>query len=208
MSPDLDVGLILGLTGTYAAGKGTVASLLDEEGFRYHSLSDLIREELAARGVTESREALLAVGNELRRTGGPGVLAERLVERLSDGGRHIVDSIRNPKEVEALRRLPAFVLVAVDADPRVRYARLRQRARIGDPESWEAFRDLEARESTSDDPTTQQLVATRALADAVLQNDGSVVELAESLATLLAGLTLEGAATGTDPTEPGAPVDA
>lgn len=186
--------MIVGLTGTYAAGKGTVAGLLGERGFRYHSLSDLLREELAARGVSESREALLAVGNELRRAGGPGVLAERLLDRLADGGRHIVDSIRNPLEVEALRRLPGFLLVAVDADPQVRFARLRSRGRIGDPDTWHDFQDLEALESTSHDPTTQQLVATRALADEVLVNDGAVSELAAALATLLARVGPDAAA--------------
>lgn len=180
--------MILGLTGTYAAGKGTVAELLQERGFEYHSLSDLLREELARRGVPESREALLRVGNELRRAGGPGVLAERLLSRLQDGRDHIVDSIRNPLEVEALRGLEGFVLIAVDAAPETRFARLRARARIGDPTTWEAFRLLENRESHSDDPSTQQLVATRALADRALANDGTPQELAAGLCGLLAEL--------------------
>ena len=85
--------MIIGLTGKFAAGKGTVAEVLTARGFRYHSLSDVLREELAARGIAESREALTAVGNELRRDGGPDVLARRIQARLQDGGDHIVDSI-------------------------------------------------------------------------------------------------------------------
>ena len=52
------------------------------------------------------------------------------------------------------------MLISVDASPEVRFERLRKRARIGDPETFEAFQALEQRELQSDDPTTQQLRAT------------------------------------------------
>jgi dCMP deaminase len=180
--------MLIGLTGKYAAGKGTVAEALKARGFGYHSCSDILREELRARGVAESREALLALGNELRRAGGPGELARRLTPRLADGADHIVDSIRNPAEVEALRELDGFVLLAVDASPDVRFTRLRARNRIGDPETYAAFQALEDRELVSDDPTTQQLNATIALADHHLHNDGEIGELHATLAALLTQL--------------------
>ncbi len=177
---------IIGLTGKYAAGKGTVAQTLVDRGYTYHSCSDVLREELIARGIPESRPALLELGNELRRAGGPGALARRLAPRLVDGGQLIVDSIRNPAEVEELRRLEGFVLLCVDADPRARFARLRLRARQGDPETYEAFAALEAREMETDDPTTQQLRATMGLADQVIMNDGPVDALTAALDAALA----------------------
>ena len=181
--------MIIGLTGKYAAGKGTVAEVLMNRGFRYHSLSDVLRDELATRGKPESREALLEVGNALRREGGAGVLAERILERL-DEGLHLVDSIRNPLEVAALRRRSDFVLLGVDAAPRVRFERLLSRARIGDPTTWEQFSTLEARELESDDPTTQQLRRTFDLVDHVIMNDGTIEELR---AQVEAWMTQEGA---------------
>lgn len=179
--------MIIGLTGKYAAGKGTVAETLLGRGFQYHSLSDIIREELSASGQAESREALLAMGNALRRDGGPGVLAQRLLDRVRVGD-HIVDSIRNPAEVAALRTLAGFTLVAVDADARVRFERLKERARIGDPTDWETFAELEARESKSDDPGAQQVAATLALADRVVMNDGDLEGLHASVEDLLTQL--------------------
>jgi dephospho-CoA kinase len=181
--------MIVGLTGTFAAGKGTVAAMLGARGFCYHSLSDILREELVIRGVPEGREALMHLGNELREAGGPGVLAERLLDRLQDQGDHIVDSIRNPEEVRRLRTLDDFTLVGVDADQRVRFERLRNRARQGDPETWEAFQALEAAETVSDDPTKQQLARTWTMRDATLINDGSEEELRAGLETLLGGLS-------------------
>lgn len=178
--------MIVGLTGKFAAGKGTVADYLQEQGFAYHSCSDVLREELAARGVPESRENLLAIGNELRRDGGPDVLARRIAGRLRDGADHIVDSIRNPAEVEALREVPGFFLLGVDADRRVRFERLLARGRQGDPTTFEVFAALEDQETNSTDPTTQRLHATFVLADEIVFNDATVEALREAVDGVLA----------------------
>ena len=179
--------MIVGLTGKYAAGKGTVAEILMRHGYRYHSLSDMLREELARRGVPESREALLALGNELREAEGPGTLARRMMVHLTEP-KELVDSIRNPKEVDALREDTRFVLWGVDADPRVRFERLRARNRQGDPTSWEVFAALEAKETESDNPSAQQLGATFALADVVIQNDAGIEALEAQILRLIEGL--------------------
>jgi len=171
--------VIIGLTGKYAAGKGTVAEVLKKHGFAYHSLSDVIRGELKRRGIPESRENLLACGNDLRSKGGPGALATMIVTELEADAHpdHIVDSIRTPAEVEGLRTHKAFWLIGVDADQRLRFQRLLSRGRQGDPTTFEVFAALEARESKSDDPKAQQLDATFALADVVVNNDGGLEDL-------------------------------
>lgn len=159
--------MVVGLTGPNAAGKGTVASHLGSRGFVYHSLSDILREELESRGMPPTRANLIEVGNELRAAHGAGVLAERILPRLT--GRDVVDSIRNPAEVEVLRRVPGFLLLAVDAPIETRFARAMERARAGDGMTLEEFRAKEALENTSD-PTRQQLAATFRLADRTLTN--------------------------------------
>ena len=179
--------MIIGLTGKYAAGKGTVADILMRHGFKYHSLSDMLREELKRRNVPESREALLALGNELRANEGPGALANRLIHHLTTD-RELVDSIRNPVEVETLRQAEGFILWGIDADPRIRYERLRARNRQGDPTTFEAFSALEAKETQSDNPAAQQLGATYALSDVVLQNDGDLAALESQVLKLLSEL--------------------
>ena len=67
-------GMIIGLTGTNAAGKTEVAEYLRRRGFEYHSLSDEIREEIRSRGQNITREVLIAVGNELRGRFGEGAI--------------------------------------------------------------------------------------------------------------------------------------
>jgi dephospho-CoA kinase len=102
-----------------------------------------------------------------------------------------VDSIRNPAEVEVLRRLPGFLLLGVTAVPEIRFERARQRQGRGDAvASLRSFLDKEAEENTAD-PTAQQLSAPFALADHLIGNDGSIDDLHQDIRKLVARWTEE-----------------
>jgi dCMP deaminase len=166
--------MIIGLTGKNASGKGEVAKVLTEGGFNYLSLSDLLREELAKRGLKVTRENLIQVGTEMRQFYGGGVLADRALQKIDVDKNYIVDSIRNPREVEVLRRLKNFRLVHVTAMPKTRFERIAGRAREGDPQTFKEFQVLENREAKSADPNAQQLEETGKLADVELENNGDL----------------------------------
>ena len=74
--------MIVGVTGFFCSGKDTVASVLQAKGFEHISLSDMIREEIQARGRRITIPLMTEVGNELRRQGGPGILAQRALARI------------------------------------------------------------------------------------------------------------------------------
>ena len=100
---DILSSVVIGLTGKNAAGKGTVADILSQNNFQYHSLSDSLRDELRMLGKEETRENLIEIGNRLRNAGGPGILADKMISKLALDNNHIVDSIRNPFEVNTLK---------------------------------------------------------------------------------------------------------
>lgn len=180
--------IIIGLTGRNAAGKGTVAEILKQKGFIYHSLSDSLRDELKSLGKKETRENLINVGNRLRMKGGPSVLAEKMIPKLSPEDNHIVDSIRNPFEVDSLRKNSLshnFFLLSVDADSRLRYERLKSRGRVGDSASWEEFVEQERKEENNSDPNKQQLSKTIRKADFVMDNSETINELESKIEKLL-----------------------
>jgi dephospho-CoA kinase len=169
--------MIIGLTGRNAAGKGTAAEYLVELGFEYHSLSDAIRDVLSGRGEAPTRERMIAAGRELRESGGPGALAKQILSKLKPGNRYVVDSFRNPGEVEVFRDCGRrFVLIEVQADEHVRFERLRSRGRVGDAETIEEFRKHESAELTGN-AVGQQLLATAELADAQVDNDTDISAL-------------------------------
>ena len=100
--------MIIGLTGKNGSGKTAVSEYLKSRGFEYHSLSDAIREEIRKRGLEITREVLIDVGNELREKFGPGILAERILPSLRNDQNYVIDSIRNPQEVDVLKTPERF----------------------------------------------------------------------------------------------------
>jgi len=169
--------VIIGLIGRNCAGKGEVSNFLKSIGYHYFSLSDIVREETKSRDLSLSRDNLIQVGNELRQQFGPPVLAERVLQRMDPDKNYVVDSIRNPYEVAALRKRSNFRLLCVVAEESLRFKRMQSRGREGDPQSLEEFRRTEGQELTADDPTRQQLEATEALADVTVENNGTLKEL-------------------------------
>jgi hypothetical protein len=87
-----------------------------------------------------------------------------------------VDSIRNPAEVEVLRREPAFLLIAVDAPIELRYERARLRSRAGDGSTLQEFAARERLELGSD-PVQQQIHLTIRMADLRVDNSGTLPDL-------------------------------
>jgi len=122
--------LVIGLTGSFGSGCSTVAGLLRRTG-EYHAeaLSTPIKEEAERQNLRPDRDVLQKLGNELRRRHGKDFLARQAVKaaRKAAPKKHwVLDGIRNPGEIEALRRLfPSFYLIAVDASRDTRYARLK-----------------------------------------------------------------------------------
>ncbi len=177
--------MIIGLTGKNAAGKTAVGEYLRTRGFECYSLSDEICEEIRRRGGEITREVLIQVGNELRNQFGPGILAERILLKLEEGRNYVIDSIRNPGEVQVLKKRKDFVLFYVDADQLIRFERSRKRGRESAAQTFDQFVQEEARELESKDPAAQQLLATQQLADYVVTNNGSLEELHRQLDALI-----------------------
>ena len=177
--------MIIGLTGKNAAGKGEVANVLKELGFIYFSLSDVVREEAKKTGTSITREHLIETGNALRQLGGASVLADLILKKLDPEKNYIVDSIRNPAEVRALKTRSDFCLVKVDAAQKIRFERAKLRAREHEAQTLEEFARVEKLEEQSDDPTKQQLNQTIALADMMIPNDTTLDNLKEHVIKLV-----------------------
>ena len=174
-----------GLTGRNASGKTTVVDWLMENGYVAASCSDSIRAHLRSQGIDINRDNLITGGRELRAAHGPGILAEMLRDAHRDALNLVIDSIRTPAEVEALRQRPDFRLIEVHASREVRWKRLQSRGRDGDPLDWETFVAQEEAELVAADDSGQALEATAALADIVIINEDDSESLQDSLELLL-----------------------
>lgn len=177
--------MLIGLTSRNAAGKDEVASYLAERhGFSTFGLSEVLRCLLERSGTPVTRENLAAEGNRLRAEKGPGALAELALAELDRQERAVVVSIRNPGEVETLRRRDDFVLWGIDAPVEIRFRRAHQRGRPDDPASLEQFIRQEQAELEGSE-TEQQLERVFGMSDEVIVNDGTLEELCRKVEELL-----------------------
>lgn len=177
--------MLVGLTGRNASGKTTVIEWLKSHGFGVNSCSDSIRHWLRSNGREINRDNLIEGGRKLRAMGGPGVLAEMLLDRIDENGNHAIDSIRTPAEVEALRKRDDFIMIEIRTSREVRWERLVARGRTGDAENFEQFVKQEESELVAHDESGQALIATAAMADVVIHNNGDVDELHGELQALI-----------------------
>ena len=179
--------VIVGITGTLGAGKGTVVEyLVREKQFAHFSVREFLKEELEKRAMPVNRDTLTAIANSIRSKYGASFIAEALIKRAKEQGDDcVIESIRTPGEVEALRREEAFFLLAVDADPRIRYKRIRCRNSETDRVTYPTFIMNEEREMHTSDPNKQNLAACIDSADYVIRNDGSLQDLHRSTEAFL-----------------------
>lgn len=180
--------MIIGLTGTHGAGKDTVAQYLLSKGYTQIVMSDFVRKEVLKCKLPPTRDNFRKIADSIRKERGGGWIADEIVKILkkSSPDNLIINGLRNPEEVNILRRLKdRFLVIAVDAPARVRWERTRTRGRTLDVDTFEKFVENEQAEMTND-PHMMQIANVMKMADVVIQNDGTVEELYRKVDAVLA----------------------
>lgn len=174
---------IIGITGTLGAGKGTIVDyLIKEKGFLHFSVRGYLIEEIEKLGMPVNRDSMTSVANALRAKNSPAFIIEELYKKAAEAGKNsIIESIRTAGEIDFLKVQGNFILLAVDADPKLRFERIKIRASETDKIDFETFVANEKREMTSNDPNKQNLAKCIQMADVVLNNNGSIRQLIDQL---------------------------
>jgi dCMP deaminase len=182
--------MYIGLTGYMGTGKGEIAKKLQNQGYKYISLSDMVREEADRRGINHTRESLQEIGNELRQAQGPGVLGIRVRETIEreEGdalgtGKWIIDGIRNPQEAIEIKRIPKSKLLSVTSSLTTITSRLKTRKRPGEEglTKDQVFERLKKESGIGEDAGGQQVQKCLEMSDFLLINEGSLTDLDKKL---------------------------
>lgn len=175
---------IIGLTGKIAGGKGTVAKYLKEKyGASTYRFSTMLRDVLERMYLDITRENMQKISTVLRQNFSEDIMAKVMAEDVKKDESQviIVDGVRRLADIKYLRELEGFKLVAIEANPRIRYERLVKRAENkGDADkSYEQFLKEESGEAEA------QIPEVMAAADTVIDNNGSFEDLEKQVAEVL-----------------------
>ncbi len=174
--------MIIGITGTIGSGKGTVVNYLKQLGFAHYSSSDILREILTERGLPHVRLNMSNLANELMQSYSGGIL-EVAHERAKQAHQpnYILESIHRVTEAEYIKSIGG-VLLGVDADVRLRYARaIKRQEGEKDMVTFEQFLADSEREDEGKTGSGPNIKNVLKMADFVVNNDGTLEELQRQL---------------------------
>lgn len=186
--------IIIGITGTDGAGKSVAVDyLVKEKGFTHYSARALLLDEIEKRGLERSRANMRIVANDLRREYGNDYLLKVYLRQIKENGieKAVIESLRAVAEAETLKKNRG-VLLAVDADQKIRYKRIVSRASESDKISFEEFVRQEKLEMDDPDPSGMQKAEVIKMADYRLINNGSIEELRRQVEEVLEKIESKG----------------
>ena len=168
--------IILGLVGSLASGKETTKKYLIE---KYQAkdcrFSSILRDILSRVDLPNSRENMQKLSTVLRANFGENLLAKAIAMDAGklDASVVVIDGVRRFTDIEHLKDLPNFILVKIDADPKIRYKRLKTRNENAgdDKKTFEEF--LKDHEAEAD----KQIPEVMKTAKYFIDNSGSFENL-------------------------------
>jgi dephospho-CoA kinase len=177
---------VIAFTGMPGAGKSVAVEVAKKRNIPVLRMGDFIWEEVRRRGMPIDSGSVAEVAMQMRTDFGPGVWAEKTVDRLQSMRTEAaaIDGVRSEAELEVFRhRLGAdFTLVAIHASRPTRKARLLSRQRQDDVRDEGEFLARDERE------LGWGLGRVIALADVMLVNEEAMPSLEEQVERLLRGV--------------------
>ncbi|MFA6307891.1 MAG: AAA family ATPase [Patescibacteria group bacterium] len=176
--------IILGFTGLIASGKGTAAEYLKEKyGADTFRFSTMLRDVMDRLYIPQSRENFQIISPVLRKAFGQDLMAKVMAEDVKNSKAEIivVEGMRRPADIEYLKDVPGFRMVAIDVDIKTRYERLIKRSENTDDitKTFEQFKKEHEAETEIYIPELMKQ------ADFTIDNNGTLEELYKQLDKLL-----------------------
>ena len=168
--------IVLAFTGKLASGKDTATEYFVKKYSAGHvKFSHSLRDTLDRLGLGQSREHMQELSRILRVQFGQDLLSKVVVKDVHNSPKPlvIVDGVRRPFDIQYLKEIPNFNLIAIEAPAELRFERMKKRGENTDDrtKTWEQF--LKDEQAEAD----QLIPEIMKQADYTVDNSGSVEEL-------------------------------
>jgi dephospho-CoA kinase len=181
---------ILGVVGTQGSGKNYISEyIIAHYGGDHFTFSDFLSHVLVKMAIPKTRDNMIKLSVVLRKEFGEDLLSHAIAaESLrSQADIVLVDGIRRAGDLVAFRPLPNFTLIGVNADPKLRYERMKKRGeKAGETDmTWEQF------EETEKASTELTIPEAMTFAQHVIMNDGTKEELEARIDEVMKAIGIE-----------------
>jgi len=175
---------ILVFTGLLASGKGTAAKyFVDKYQASSFRFSTMLRDMLKRVYLPDSRDNMQKLSQFIRETYSQDIMSKVIAKdaESSQNNLVVIDGARRVTDIEYLKKLPGFVLVAIEVDQKTRYQRLvaRNENPGDDKKTFEQFAYDEQAEADSEIPFLMQQASVK------IDNNGTLEEFYKQLDKLV-----------------------
>ncbi|MBI5332597.1 MAG: AAA family ATPase [Candidatus Aenigmarchaeota archaeon] len=144
---------VIGIIGLIGSGKHTIAEYISRKyGYRIFSMgTEGVSGRLTRKdGLELTRQNIQNTTERYRKQHGMDYLAKLVLREVLDSGckKALITDMRKPEDIAVPRKYfgNSFLLIFIDAYPKIRFERLKKRNRKRDPKVWKEFLDQEKRE--------------------------------------------------------------
>jgi dephospho-CoA kinase len=162
------------------SGKEEFVQIAQENGFSIVRMGDVVRSYVKERNLELSNGNIGSCANEQRKKHGMGIWAERTVPLLSSD-LVLIDGIRGDAELEVFEKALKgdLIVVGIQASEKVRFERIKSRARSDATITWEEFSERDSRE------LAWGLENAMASCEYIIVNEGTLDEYWEKIREVL-----------------------
>jgi dephospho-CoA kinase len=165
------------------SGKEEFVNIARGQGFSVVRMGDVVRTEVKNRNLELSSENVGKVAHEERQKHGLGIWAERTLPLIS-GDMILIDGIRGDEELEVFKGAlnQDLILIGIHTSPKLRFDRIRSRARSDATMTWEEFQKRDLRE------LGWGIGNAMALCEHMIINEGTLEEYKDKIRSILKAL--------------------